>query len=100
MTGPPSQAARPPRPPGRVINPDAVGATTAPVISTWTSKDAALYALGVGAGIDPSRELFYTTDNSEGMPQRVLPTFAVVPSFPCFAGGTALDEVGAFDRGM
>ena len=32
------------------INPDAVGATSEPVEHSWASKDALLYALGVGAG--------------------------------------------------
>lgn len=46
---------------------------------SWTSAEASLYALGVGAGAqDPLRELEFTTENSHGVPQRVLPTFAVV----------------------
>ena len=85
----------------RAVNPEAVGASTSPITTRWTTKDTALYALGVGAGSDdPAAELAFTTDNSEGAPHQVLPTFAVVPSFPCFAGGDALDEVGDFDRGM
>lgn len=45
---------------------------------SWTSRDALIYALGVGAGAaDPSRELQFTTENSDGIPQQVLPTFAV-----------------------
>ena len=32
------------------LNPDAVGSTSEPVERSWTSKDALLYALGVGAG--------------------------------------------------
>src|SRR3712207_6412244 len=52
--------------------------------STWTSKDALLYALGVGAGAaDPLAELEFTTENSQDVRQRVLPTFAVM------AGGFA-----------
>ena len=31
------------------INPDAVGATSDPVEVSWTSKDALLYAVGIGA---------------------------------------------------
>ena len=43
------------------------------------STDALLYAVGVGAGLgDPLRELEFTTENTEGRPQRVLPTFAVL----------------------
>jgi hypothetical protein len=43
------------------INHDVVGAEGAPVVHSWTSKDALLYAVGVGAGID---ELAFTTENS------------------------------------
>jgi acyl dehydratase len=43
------------------------------------SADAILYALGVGAGLgDPLRELEFTTENSAGVEQKVLPTFAVL----------------------
>jgi acyl dehydratase len=46
---------------------------------SWSSSHALLYALGVGAGgSDPHDELAFTTENSHGTPQRVLPTFAVV----------------------
>ncbi len=76
------------------INPDAVGATAEPVESSWTSKDALLYALGVGAGTD---ELAFTTENTTDTPQRVLPTMAVV----LMLGGTgALKEIGTFDPAM
>lgn len=76
------------------INPDAVGATSAPTELSWTSRDALLYALGVGAGTD---ELQFTTENTKGSPQRVLPTMAVVLSL----GGTgAMAELGEFNRAM
>ena len=46
---------------------------------SWTSSQALLYALGVGAGgSDAHDELAFTTENSHGTPQLVLPTFAVV----------------------
>ena len=47
---------------------------------SWTSKDALLYALGVGAGAsDPTgAELEFTTENSRGVDQKVLPTFGVL----------------------
>jgi acyl dehydratase len=61
------------------VNLDAVGTETAPVERSWTSKDALLYAVGVGAGAeDPLAELQYTTENSRGVDQEVLPTFAVI----------------------
>jgi acyl dehydratase len=77
------------------LNPDAVGSKSDPAISTWTSKDCLLYALGVGAGvIDPTGfELEFTTENSQGVPQRVLPTFPVV--VPGAGGGFA--KVGEID---
>lgn len=54
-----------------------VGQTAAPVQKVWNSNDALLYALGVGAGqVDALDELEFTTDNTDGKPQQVLPTFA------------------------
>ena len=48
------------------MNLDAVGAVSQPGRTSWTSKDALLYALGVGAGqTDPTGfELEFTTENS------------------------------------
>lgn len=55
-----------------------VGARTATVQGTWSSKDALLYALAVGAGQDaPFEELEYTTENG-AHPQKVLPSFVCV----------------------
>jgi acyl dehydratase len=63
------------------IDPTAVGAAGEPRIRSWTSKDALLYAVGVGAGLGaPDQELAFTTENSDGVAQRVLPTFAVLLS--------------------
>jgi acyl dehydratase len=46
---------------------------------SWSPSQAILYALGVGAGgSDAHAELAFTTENSHGTPQQVLPTFAVV----------------------
>jgi acyl dehydratase len=75
------------------INPDAVGAKGSPVRRSWTSKDALLYALGVGAGID---ELQFTTENTRDLPQRVLPTFAVIVG----GGGVPRDKVGSFNPAL
>jgi acyl dehydratase len=62
------------------LNLDAVGAKGDPTGRSWTSKDALLYALGVGAGVqDPTGfELDFTTENSAGVVQRVLPTFVTI----------------------
>jgi acyl dehydratase len=61
------------------IDPGAVGTTGEPSEHTWTSKDALLYAVGVGAGHpDPLQELAFTTENSKGIDQQVLPTFSVI----------------------
>jgi acyl dehydratase len=77
------------------INPDAVGSTTEPRERSWTSTDCLLYALGVGAGMgDPTgAELEFTTENSAGVEQRVLPTMAVVLQ----AGGLNIGALGSPD---
>jgi acyl dehydratase len=76
------------------INHGVVGAEGAPIVHSWTSKDALLYAVGVGAGID---ELAFTTENSHDVPQRVLPTMAAVIG----AGVSgAISAIGSFDFAM
>lgn len=56
-----------------------VGAPQGPWTRAWNSDDALLYALGVGAGqLDALAELAYTTENTKGVTQRVLPTYAIV----------------------
>ena len=46
---------------------------------SWDSSRALLYAVGVGAGLDdPLRELQFTTENTPGQPQQVIPTFAAL----------------------
>ena len=78
------------------INPDAVGATGTAERS-WNSKDALLYAVGVGAGAaDPLDELQFTTENSEGIEQQVLPTFAVIIG----GGAPVMREIGQFNFAM
>jgi len=80
------------------INPDAVGAESDPVEKSWDSKDALLYAVGVGAGaVDPAQELEFTTENSKGIEQKVLPTFAVIIGM---GGGGAFDKVGEINWAM
>jgi acyl dehydratase len=76
------------------INHDAVGAVGEPVQLSWTSKDGLLYALGVGAGLD---ELAFTTENSTGLPQRLLPTQGVVVSQ---GGSNVVSAIGEYDFAM
>lgn len=46
---------------------------------TWTSTDSLLYSIGVGAGLDnPTQERQFTTENSEGVTQRALPSLIAV----------------------
>ena len=73
-----------------------VGVASEPQERSWTSTDALLYAVGVGAGLgDPLRELEFTTENTEGRPQRVLPTYAVLIAQTMSARG-----LGDFDRAL
>src|SRR3546814_4603453 len=79
------------------INPDAVGSKSDPIRHRWSSKDAMIYALGVGAGAaDPLQELEFTTENTSGTPQRVLPTMAVVLA----PMGAAFGSIGTFNPAM
>jgi acyl dehydratase len=80
------------------LNLSAVGTTSDPSERSWTSKDALLYALGVGAGsLDPTGfELEFTTENSDGITQRVLPTFTTIVG----QGGGAAMSLGDYDPAM
>jgi acyl dehydratase len=77
------------------INPAAVGTETAARERSWDSKDCLLYALGVGAGMDDptGAELEFTTENTHGVTQRVLPSMAVVLQ----AGGLDIAALGTPD---
>jgi acyl dehydratase len=80
------------------LNLDAIGTVGEPVERSWTSKDALLYALGVGAGYpDPLAELPFTTENSRGVDQQVLPTFGVLLGA---GGGSVLRAIGTFNPAM
>ncbi|QYC41555.1 MaoC like domain protein [Nonomuraea coxensis DSM 45129] len=69
------------------IDASLVGRKSEPVTRSWTSDDALLYAIAVGAGQeDPLSELQFTTENTEGTPQQVLPTFCNV----AMGGGMSL----------
>jgi len=72
------------------------GVSGEPHERSWTSKDALLYAVGVGAGLgDPLTELEFTTENSEGVSQQVLPTYAVLIS-----QASTGQRLGDFDRAL
>jgi acyl dehydratase len=77
------------------INPDAVGTRTEPVEVSWTSKDALLYAVGVGAGVS---ELAFTTENTKDVSQRALPTMPVV--IGSGFGVSAMRNIGTFNPAM
>lgn len=70
-----------------------IGKTSEGAPVSWESKDALLYALSVGAGaMDQTANLAFTTENSRGVQQSVLPTFAVL------LGNSSLpmDQLGDF----
>lgn len=75
------------------LNLDMLGAVLGPFPHRWDSKDAILYALSVGAG--PS-ELAFTTENSQGIAQKVLPTFSVIGCGP--EAMDIWDKIGSFDH--
>src|SRR5580698_3218158 len=79
------------------MNLDAVGTSSEYVEREWSSTDCLLYALGVGAGsLDAiGLELDYTTENSAGIEQHVLPTFASIVG----AGNRASPRSGSSDAG-
>jgi len=73
-----------------VLHKDNVGRAWDAGESSWTSTDAILYALGVGAG---TTELAFTTESPE---QLTLPTFPVVLNG--HRGGNLADLIGDFDH--
>ncbi|MBO0834238.1 MAG: MaoC family dehydratase N-terminal domain-containing protein [Actinobacteria bacterium] len=78
------------------LNHSLVGVPGEPVDRSWTSKDALLYAIGVGAGLgDPTQELQFTTENTAGVPQQVLPTYGVL-----LAQARTSGSLGDFDHAL
>lgn len=75
------------------LDPSSVGAKGEPTRRAWTSKDALLYAVGVGAG---TNELQFTTENTKDTPQRVLPTMAVILG----GGGVPMHKAGQFNPAL
>jgi acyl dehydratase len=71
-----------------------IGVPSEPQERSWTSADTLLYAIAVGAGLgDPLHELEFTTENSAGVEQKVLPTFGVL-----VAQARTGRSLGTFDR--
>ena len=80
------------------LNPSAVGAVGDIRTMSWNSKDALLYAVGIGAG---QSDLPFTTENTKDIQQVVFPTFAVVAgSGTAAAGKSAMSEIGSFNFAM
>jgi len=76
------------------LNPSAVGTTSEPAPFSWTSKEALLYAVSLGAGQD---ELAFSTENTAGVEQQVLPTFPVVLGA---GGGGLMSAIGTFNMAL
>ena len=76
------------------MDPSAVGATAGPFEQSWNSKDALLYAVALGAG---TNDVAYTTENTKGLEQRVLPTFPVLLGG---GAGGAMAKAGTFNFAM
>ncbi len=75
------------------IDPTAVGTVGKAVRRSWNSKDSLLYSIGVGAGTE---ELAFTTENTANLPQRVLPSFAVILG----GGGVPFERIGTFNAAL
>jgi acyl dehydratase len=77
------------------LNPEAVGSVGDVRTMRWASKDALLYAVGIGAG---QADLPFTTENTKDVQQVVFPTFAVVAgSGTQSSGASAMSKIGSFN---
>jgi len=76
------------------LNPDAVGTQSAASEVSWTTRDALLYAVGIGAGRD---ELAFTTENTKDVEQRAFPTFPVVIGW---GAGSVMSSIGTFNPAL
>ena len=80
------------------LNPEAVGSVGDLRTMRWNSKDALLYAVGIGAG---QADLPFSTENTRDMQQVVYPTFAVVAGAGTqSAGASAMGKIGSFNWAM
>lgn len=71
------------------LDPKAVGLEGTPTERAWNYKDAILYSLGIGFGID---DLAFSTEKNQLVP----PTFAVIVGM----GGIPFDKIGSFNFAM
>jgi acyl dehydratase len=71
---------------------EAVGTKTAPIVHTYTWRDAALYALGIGARASDLDFLY------EKRGPKVFPTYAVIPTFE--ANKALFDVIGGDFSGV
>ncbi len=78
--------------PGMALNLSAVGHKTPELLHTYKWQDVALYALGLGATLDELEFLY------EKHGPKVLPTYAVVPTFPVC--GKLFEAVGGDLKGV
>ena len=69
---------------------------------SWDSTRALLYAVGVGAGLDdPLKELQFTTENSPGAPQQVIPSFiTLIGMYGGWAEACGWDDDGLSPVGL
>jgi acyl dehydratase len=75
------------------LDPEIIGRSLGAFDYAWTPTDAQLYALGVGCGQpDPAADLAYTTENSRGVEQVLLPTFPLLTLVRL-----PLERIGSFD---
>ena len=78
------------------LNPAAVGATSEPAEFSWTSKDALLYAVSIGAG--ERRAGVHDGEHRRRRPGQVFPTFPVVMGYG--AGRGVMSGIGSFNPAM
>jgi acyl dehydratase len=77
------------------LDPEAVGSVGDVRTMRWNSKDALLYAVGIGAG---QADLQFTTENTKDTAQVVYPTFAVVAGAGTQSpGSSAMSKIGSFN---
>ena len=77
------------------LDPNSVGSVGDVRTMRWTSKDALLYAVGIGAGQD---DLQFSTENTKDVQQVVYPTFAVVAGAGTQSpGASAMSKIGSFN---